>query len=688
MSEHDRRAGDLQGQAAEGPSQEPSATSSDARGQGAFPQRTMLGHVASQVGARSLQRRLQRRLAARLSPSAPPGTSSNEDDPVRVHAAAEHGLDGSAGPLPFWSEIQRSFCDHDLGAVVAHTGPEAAAGAVAMGAEAFATGEHVAFAGTPTLHTAAHEVAHVVQQRSGVHLEDGVGKSDDEHERNADAVADRVVRGQTASDLLPRTGAATAGAGPVQHKAVQRTRPAPLGPPTPKPELHTERFGGDKVFDGIRAGRVTLKAGEKSLQATNVQEALVDLGLLDAAKVSGTIDADTSAKLKSFQHQVTIAESGEVDTKTLAALEKGFDGFKPPREIALDPATEKDPLKGTRALSNDDRKAIDATLNPQVEMDTVVDPFTGAKTAVVKEPKFVDVVAGKSFEQRLREFLDHEITEEFDSMAKAKAADRADPSKMFEWSALEAIGAEAKREVDTVFGGYKMGPEVKKGTVLHDRWEEQAKNIGDAKAAGDTATLDGIAGWRIQKILNEAQGFKDVLKKHGAMSDRAPEKSTIDKVKVDLVKVRGADLLEIHMAWPGAASGGKIFLQRFKSGDAEADRLRLWRLFQTTIHEYLHTITSGTYAAYADGLGPPRDQTLREGVTDLLTKTVWSNVSLSASLRQKIEGPLYKPADRVSFPALHTYGETAQAEQLMSIVGARNLYAAYFLGKTELIGKK
>lgn len=35
----------------------------------------------------------------------------------------------------------------------------------ATGAEAFATGNHVAFASSPSLHTAAHEAAHVVQQR-------------------------------------------------------------------------------------------------------------------------------------------------------------------------------------------------------------------------------------------------------------------------------------------------------------------------------------------------------------------------------------------------------------------------------------------------------------------------------------------------------------------------------------------
>jgi hypothetical protein len=110
--------------------------------------------------------------------------------------------------LPFASQIQRAFGRHDVGGVEAHTDASAAAGAQAMGAQAFATGNHVAFASTPDLHTAAHEAAHVVQQRGGVHLKTGVGEVGDAHEAHADQVADRVVAGQSAEDLLDRYGGA------------------------------------------------------------------------------------------------------------------------------------------------------------------------------------------------------------------------------------------------------------------------------------------------------------------------------------------------------------------------------------------------------------------------------------------------------------------------------------------------
>jgi hypothetical protein len=125
----------------------------------------------------------------------------------------------SGGQLPFRDTIQASFGDHDVGRIRAHTGEAAASANASLGSRAFATGENVAFAGAPDLHTAAHEAAHVVQQRSGVHLKGGVGEQGDPYERHADEVADRVVAGRSAVDLL---GAAGGGHGPAVQRAVQK----------------------------------------------------------------------------------------------------------------------------------------------------------------------------------------------------------------------------------------------------------------------------------------------------------------------------------------------------------------------------------------------------------------------------------------------------------------------------------
>jgi hypothetical protein len=74
---------------------------------------------------------------------------------------------------------EASFGDHDVRAVQAPVGGPAADASRAMGAAAYATGERVAFAAAPDLRTAAHEAAHVVQQRAGVALPAGIGQSGD-----------------------------------------------------------------------------------------------------------------------------------------------------------------------------------------------------------------------------------------------------------------------------------------------------------------------------------------------------------------------------------------------------------------------------------------------------------------------------------------------------------------------------
>lgn len=119
-----------------------------------------------------------------------------------VRAVAAEGVKGSGQTLPHLDQIQASFGSHDVTAARAHVGGKAAEAADVIGAHAYATGNDIAFAKSPDLHTAAHEAAHVVQQRAGVHLKGGVGQAGDQYEQNADAVADRVVAGQSAEDLL------------------------------------------------------------------------------------------------------------------------------------------------------------------------------------------------------------------------------------------------------------------------------------------------------------------------------------------------------------------------------------------------------------------------------------------------------------------------------------------------------
>jgi Domain of unknown function (DUF4157) len=164
----------------------------------------------SASGARQVQQK------ARSAAAATP----HDRDAPNTHRLADHGMSGTGGALPHFEAIQRSFGpEHDLSGVRAHIGGAATEASAGMGAMAYARGNEVAFGEAPSLHTAAHEAAHVVQQRAGVHLKGGVGEVGDSYERNADEIADRVVRGRPAGDLLPNPGGAggVGGNAPVQH---------------------------------------------------------------------------------------------------------------------------------------------------------------------------------------------------------------------------------------------------------------------------------------------------------------------------------------------------------------------------------------------------------------------------------------------------------------------------------------
>lgn len=149
------------------------------------------------------------------SPSDAPSSSvqfkgQKRMSPGQVQETASKGVSGSGGSMPHLGKIQQSFGGHDVSGVKAHVGGAAGQASRAMGAKAYATGSSVAFKSTPDLHTAAHEAAHVVQQRSGVNLAGGVGKRGDSYERHANAVADRVVAGKSAEGML---GGSSSGGG-------------------------------------------------------------------------------------------------------------------------------------------------------------------------------------------------------------------------------------------------------------------------------------------------------------------------------------------------------------------------------------------------------------------------------------------------------------------------------------------
>ena len=152
------------------------------------------------AGQPNLQRHAQ-------SGSSPPGNGAGSGngppgERSTVHQIATTGLRGANSRLPHFARIQQSFGRHDIGGTRARVGGEATAANESLGSLAYTRGSSIAFKRAPDLKLAAHEAAHVVQQRRGVQLKSGVGRSDDAYERQADSVAEKVAAGESAQPLL------------------------------------------------------------------------------------------------------------------------------------------------------------------------------------------------------------------------------------------------------------------------------------------------------------------------------------------------------------------------------------------------------------------------------------------------------------------------------------------------------
>ncbi len=283
---------------------------------------------------------------ARRAAARPAVDDDGERDEVQEEAA--RGVAGLATPLPFLDEIQRSFGRHDVRGIQAHQDERAAASARAIGADAFAMGDHVAFAGPPSLFTAAHEAAHVVQQRRGVQLRGGVGRAGDAYEQHADEVASLVVRGESSEALLSQPAGAPGGA---QGADVQRSESGKGATPT-TPNVGDPQLGAVMAAIARRSrwilDQIISMLGVQASEAGVIAEADIYafwsrvLGGADAKarQVTQHIDAATRSALAAL----TLATAADRSvSKTDAALSHLLDA--------------RDHFAGARAALADERDA-------------------------------------------------------------------------------------------------------------------------------------------------------------------------------------------------------------------------------------------------------------------------------------------------------------------------------------------
>jgi hypothetical protein len=449
----------------------------------------------------------------------------------------------------------------------------------------------------------------------------------------------------------------------------------------PSDKAHSARFEGDKKLEDVAAGLSTVKRGGRGVDVTKVQQALIDLGYkLPKYGVDGKFEGETKAAVVKFQNDHGLAPTGELDKDTLAKLDAIYDTRQP----YIDAARHDPARPGTRTLSAADKADALAAMVPAA----------GAGGA---PPVFTDVVGGKAYGDEIRDHLQALVKAFHKELFEDKEPLRADPAKNFhDWSTMEGPAKAAKQVTDTLYdsnyGGAAAFPAMTHaGGNLVDQWEDEISR----NAALSPAQKKAKAADKVRYLIDS--NCEDINRRHGAVPSNPTEQGILQPIVDSFVATAAKvqTMLELDIGWEGAQLEGVVYLQRYKSTNADAtkakdeNRIQMWGLFQTCIHEYIHTLAHPDYIAWAETFSAASDNTryntLVEGFCDFFTLNVRKAMAIDATIQGLVEGP-YANGKAPAPDHSGVYPSHAQAEQVVSIVGIKNAQRGYFGGKTAGMG--
>jgi hypothetical protein len=339
---------------------------------------------------------------------------------------------------------------------------------------------------------------------------------------------------------------------------------------------------------------------------------------------------------------------------------------------------------------------------------------------------FIDKLPGETetYKQKIAKRAPVVVNSAWENIAKPRGEkEHNTPANIRPLSDLQAVAKASKDETDHVFGHYKKAPEfkadvrnssgklTKKGNI-HDAWAVEQERGKSAAYRKSSAKF-----WMKYLIVNDddssskVESVKKINYAHHAIpefEESTPKNDPATRI-VEVVNewlgdskdgtTRIQRLFEIGRGWDAFNQSNEVYVQLFKKADPKEDRIFLWDMFLTLIHEYCHSLASGEYNTYANKLGgeySPQGNALIEGVNTLLTEIVWTEARPRASrkeVREAVEPDAVKgkqPFDEKLLPLMPQgrYDTYDKALRLAQVVGIKNIYAAYFLGQVKLIGAK
>lgn len=435
------------------------------------------------------------------------------------------------------------------------------------------------------------------------------------------------------------------------------------------------RLKGDNSLKSIFDGTKKIKKGDRGLNITKLQQALIDMGYkLPKFGVDGKFEDETLTALKKYQGDVGVPASGELDQATIQAMDARFDKRTDYLKAASD-FDAKDPKKGTRKLSSDDKDAALKALKPQPKVaGAVFDPADASAYSKDIKTKLSSLIP--HFHQTL--YADKEPL-------------RADPSKNFQKdSDLEGAANAGKKVTDTIYGDLNKGPVFKMGINLIDQWDdEKARNSGLNDIEKKTK-----AKHKVEYLIDA--NCSNINSKYNANPHGTEEAKALAAVIESFIddKSKVQILLDIETGWEGAQLQGTQYLQLYKEPSVEKNRLKMWELFHVSIHEYIHTLADSKYLKWAESLDGSQEHTLIEGFCDFFTMNIRTQYppSTLAALQPQVEGSFHDPATPQPIPSaddinVSVYSSNEEAERMVGIIGIKNAQLGYFQGAVELMGK-
>jgi hypothetical protein len=600
-----------------------------------------------------------------------PGSEADDPQTVRSELGAGQPLEGGV------KQRMQSAFGADFAGVRVHSDFAAQEASDRLDARAFTIGSDIAFGpgeyqpGTPVGDALiAHELAHVVQQQSS----DVPGAPSTKSDALSSALEEEADVSAVGA-VVSTWGAAKTGLGNLSRQSLPRLRSGLKlqrcsDKKYSKSDLQKKVDGGTTVAD--------LLAFIKGLKADEQKQALKDL---EALRID-YVDRNVSPAAVSVMEQTLqnlYREVGQTQAPGKTSPERGY--------AATGTAVPAELLAGTHTLTAAEKTEATGVLT--------VAPGTGPL------PEFKPDIGANHYEARIKARVKDWIDEKTAELVTGKGTvEHGQASKTFKMDRFEEIGNAAREQTDKVFGSYARGPKFKEGVNLNDRFVEQKASQAALDFAGKKQQAKDLVAY----MLTDDAEILQINREHGAVPGRttAPssggdaEATILERIQKGFASSHRDKLLAIDRNWEASQNEGKVSIQRFKKGSDDENRKMFWDYFQIMIHEYVHSLENQDYHNYADTTfhyGSEQYNALVEGMASVLAEIAWTNIKSHVSeqaLRDQVEGTALSGAafDPANVPEMNQrrYASFDQAMKLVNKVGIQNVYAAFFLGKIQLIG--